>query len=236
MDESNFDITDEQNNKKKRNSNLKTILTVLAFVGPIAATVAFGNAGNSSAACFCFGLFFILMFIIGTWKTKIKITQAWLLSFPAIGVLMSGISGLYMWGGDGVRAKMKEMAPNSMLYLFLLVGLVLIIAPTSREIYKKVVCTELITATCIDSRKTRHDSTRPVYSPIYKFYYNGTEYTACDDIFNFSHPPINENHQIHINPNKPQLIYRPNTGYVILLVVIGVFFVVIGTIMLSWMP
>jgi hypothetical protein len=36
-----------------------------------------------------------------------------------------------MWGGDNVRAKMKEMAPLSILYFFIAIGALLIIIPTS---------------------------------------------------------------------------------------------------------
>ena len=103
---------------------------------------------------------------------------------------------------------------------------------------KKKVCTEITTATIVDSQTTidrqrRHDNdgeyeihTTVNFIPIYEYYVDGNKYIAKGSS---KHTAIvtGQTVQIHYNPNNPAEFYE---GTFLLPIVVGIVMVVAGVI------
>lgn len=139
---------------------------------------------------FIMGAFFFVVGIIGICNNKPSLDNLGILLFPLIGAVLMIVTAANIWDIPAlsyIKENIEFVVPLLFLALFFIVGIALILIGTIGRIIKKTVCTYEIQAQCISTRArtfssggedlSSHHRIRR-YSPIWKYTYNGKEYTS----------------------------------------------------------
>lgn len=91
--------------------------------------------------------------------------------------------------------------------VFSIGGICMLVIPRNTEKKKLERCTIPVTAECIDLKVTYGDGSN-LYSPVWKYYYNGEYHTYCDNFYsNIGIPKIGDNKELLLNPENLNDIY-----------------------------
>ena len=223
---------------KKRNSSLLDtiigIVFVVLFLGAIAAILYFKDK-NQPLCIFIFGAVFFMFGTFAIIYTGVSKNNLFVLLFPLIGAGIMFFSGAYMWGGEDIKANIMSLIPIAALAVFILVGLGMTVFTFLNNRIKKIHCTEIVTAVCIKlNRKYSFDSSddiggRPTYAPVFKYYFNGAEYTVTQSYYtNIDVPKLGSEVQLYINPDNPEEFYRPSFWVNFTIYGMGIIFTISG--------
>jgi hypothetical protein len=231
-------IMNNNMDKKKNNPILDTIIgtiVIILFLGAIAAILYFKDK-NQPLCVFIFGAIFFIFGTSAIIYAGVNKSNLFILLFPLIGAGIMFFSGAYMWGSEDIKTNIMSLIPIAALAVFILVGLGMIIVNFLNNYTKKIHCTEIVTAVCIDlNRRYSIDSSddideRPTYAPVFKYYFNGAEYTVTQSYYtNIDVPKIDSEVELHINPDDPEEFYRPSFWVNFTIYGMGILFTICGT-------
>ncbi|MDO5558155.1 MAG: DUF3592 domain-containing protein [Oscillospiraceae bacterium] len=211
MNESPFIIDKDQTEapeKKKKGTKVLAFILIAACIGSLILMI---RKQDTPTSFLFFGLLFMSFGIMGTYGVKITRGNAWTLGFPIGGAVVAAMSGLYLVGGDSLRENYPRVLSSLLPVVLIVSGLMLSAGSVFMEEHRKKTCCEEIKAVVVKVKKThRNEHSRYyLYCPVLRYTYNGAEYTVCDDLYNLDKEPIVDSAlRIHIDPERPDRIYR----------------------------
>lgn len=151
--------------------------------------------------------------------------------FPLVGIGAVIYSSISMWGNITISEK---AAPFILLLVFIIAGAVILlkIILSSKNKTENWI---MISAKCIglDQRYSTDSNgqSKIVYAPKYSYNYFGTEYNSQSELYsNIDIPEIGTYQDVYINPINPSEIYRTSIKNNIFLIILGIIFVLSGTV------
>lgn len=121
-----------------------------------------------------------------------------------------------------------------MCFVFIAIGLFIIIGSIRRDYKRKRCFTERVVAVCthIDTKRTTSasgNSMHTVHCPHYSFEYQGKHYYVHNDSYsNISVPELGAAVYLRINPENPEQFYRESSGSAQFSYVIGILVLLFG--------
>lgn len=213
---------------------IMSALILIVFFGGILGAVIFKDIDQRITVIFVGGVFFFvgLLCII---DNKLTFKNAPLLIFCIVGVIMAGIPLWLILGEkypDSVPPLTDDLINEIAGLICIIVGVSIAVFPTLAEIHKKRVCTERVTAKCIDVKShyvSGKNGMRRVYSPVWEFEFYGKLYVADENNYSSNRNfEVDDIQEIFINPLDPQEIYRKVSGTIISAMIFGLVFVAFG--------
>lgn len=133
-----------------------------------------------------------------------------LLLGPVLGAIML-FTGLYMhFENASINDTLKKFCPYYATILFFLVGAFNILSYFVRTKRERT-CTECVSATCVylSTHESRKDGrTHITYSPVFKFNYNGEDYTVSNSFHSSKRDitaVVGNQYDMYINPDNPKI-------------------------------
>lgn len=227
----------DSGNKNDAKSKVLGIIFLIWFFGSMIGFFVCSESDNKIGPLLVlFGQYFLVFGIIAVaGNLKKKPFPVIVVIFPIVGlsVLVSGI-GMIL-GGEKVLLFLGRYAPYILIWIFPIVGVLMIVNSFSQYRHLKRVCTRDIQAKCIDidSRLSRNNAEqgrrRKVYMPVYSIFYNEREYIIRNyNYTNLVKFEIGMYYNIKINPLNPNEFIDENSSKANTLVfVLGIIFIVI---------
>lgn len=224
-------------NKNDAKGKVLGIIFIIWFFGSMIGFFVCSESDNKIGPLLAlFGQYFLVFGIIAVaGNLKKKPFPVIVVIFPIVGlsVLVSGI-GMIL-GGEKVLLFLGQYAPYILIWIFPVVGVLMIVNSFSQYRHLKRVCTRDIQAKCIDidSRLSRNNAEqgrrRKVYMPVYSIFYNEREYIIRNyNYTNLVKFEIGMYYNIKINPSNPNEFMDENSSKANTLVfVLGIIFIVI---------
>lgn len=213
---------------------IMSVLILVVFFGGILGAVIFKDIDQRVTAIFAGGVFFFvgLLCII---EQGLSFKSAPILIFCVVGAIMIGLPLWHILGEkypESVPPLTDDLINEIAGLICIIIGVSIAVFPTLAEIHKKRVCTERVTARCVDIKShyvsTKHGR-RLVYAPVWEFEFYGKIYTADEnDYSNIKDYEIDDIQEIFINPLDPQEIYRKVSGTIIFAIIFGLLFSAFG--------
>ena len=217
----------------KETSGLKkiiSILIVIVMILAIAGIVCFAQT-SPSVCVFFVGAFFCFIGVLGIINNGLTLKNSPLLIFPFAGIIIMFSAASFIWDFpilEKIRENMELIVPIVVLVILFCFGAGLFIGTIIFRKRKKEKCTYAVQAQCIDLRKDPEES---LYSPVYKYYYNGREYIYESRTSSNAKPPeLNGYREIKINPENPDEVWM--TNYSIVFSFVGIMLMVISSYIL----
>lgn len=227
----------DSGNKNDAKSKVLGIIFLIWFFGSMIGFFVCSESDNKIGPLLVlFGQYFLVFGIIAVaGNLKKKPFPVIVVIFPIVGlsVLVSGI-GMIL-GGEKVLLFLGRYAPYIFIWIFPIVGVLMIVNSFSQYRHLKRVCTRDIQAKCIDidSRLSRNNAEqgrrRKVYMPVYSIFYNEREYIIRNyNYTNLVKFEIGMYYNIKINPSNPNEFMDENSSKANKLVfVLGIIIIVI---------
>lgn len=214
------------------------IVVVIWFISSIIAMMWVGETEYSWLMPAIFGQIFCVfscIFIIPKIKERNFSKVDYLLFvFPLIGIGCIAYSFLKRYGSEKFWSACESffalIAPFLAVSVFLIVGIILLVAGSKKTIFPRRRCTLKIEAWCIEVKTDWSNSngrSHITYCPVFEFYYSGQKYKVCDNIFsNVVSYNQGEYYDIYIDPSFPTIFYEPRRNLRIgaILLLLGVSF------------
>lgn len=148
----------------------------------------------------------------------------------AVGLGVMILSGITMWGARYNIVLPKKTAPVLGLSIFIIAGAGMIIYPLV-TFYKRKGNWDIVNAQCVGLNRrysrSSHGSPVKIYCPVFSYSYNGKEYTAHEGSYsNIDIPKEGTYHDIYINPDDPEQIYRFSIKGIIINLIVGFVFII----------
>lgn len=123
----------------------------------------------------------------------------------------------------------EKGAPMGMCLLMAFIGAGVFAGGVVGPILKKNRCTTEVKAMCVELKTSRGKRGRTLYSPVFTYYYDGTDFRAESNTYsNMDVPNLNEEYTLYINPNKPYEYYRRSIQMMIFMALFGIGFMAGG--------
>lgn len=217
----------------------KKILSVLIFIvffGGIAGAVAFMNTDPRITAIFAGGVFFFVG-LFGFLLQKITLRNAPILIFCIIGALMAGIPTWLILAEkypDSVPQLKGDLTVTIAGAVLIIIGACIAVFPTLAELSGRRICTEPVTAKCVEVKshyvRSGKYGRRKVYSPVWEFEFYGKTYRADEDDYSNSSFEVGDMQEIFCNPLDPEEIYRKVEGTILSVMIMGGVFAAFGIV------
>ncbi len=174
--------------------------------------------GGAGLMLVILGQFFLVFGIIGiAGNIKKKPFPIIIILFPLAGsaLIVWGLS-LYM-GSEHLLEMLGNAVPYLAVWLFPVIGVILVADTVVRQNYLKRVCTYKIQAKCISverewSKGTRNSRGDWVYMPVYSIMHSGREMNVSNGVYtNLNNLKVGEYYYIKINPLNPQEFIDENS-------------------------
>ena len=191
---------------KEKSGPMKAIntLIVILFVSAMVGMVYFSQT-RPPICVFIVGAVFFFMGILGIFTNGLTLKNSFLLIFPFSGAIVMLISASFIWSFsilEKIRENIEYVIPIALVVSFFCIGVGMFLGSILYRKKKKENCTYIVQAQCIDLRE---DPVEELYSPVYRYYYNGCEYTYKSNFSSNIKPPVlNEYYEIKINPKHPE--------------------------------
>lgn len=134
--------------------------------------------------------------------------------FPIMGIVGIAASYILRFGSEKILNICKHYVIYALLGVFMLAGIIMIIAWYRTTIWLKSLCTQRVKADCINVMENYRyvDGRRRItFCPVFQFYYNGTIHEVCNNLFtNFTDYQEDGIYEIYINPNNTEQFYLPD--------------------------
>lgn len=209
-------------NKNDAKGKVLGIIFLIWFFGSMIGFFVCSESENKTGPLLVlFGQYFLVFGIIAVaGNIKNKPFPVITVIFPIVGlsVLVSGICMIF--GGEKALLFLGRYAPYILIWIFPIVGVLMIINSFSQYRHLKQVCTRDIQAKCIDidSRLSRNNNAVPgrirkVYMPVYSIFYNEREYVIRNyNYTNLVKFEIGMYYNIKINPSNPNEFMDENSS------------------------
>lgn len=167
-----MDQNNNQKNKKNNGMVLISLFFLIWFVLSLVAMIYFAKKGQGAVSVMVLGQFLLcfgIVCIIASISDKTFNSIILLFPVSGIGCIIGG--AIYQFGTETVIAETEKMLPDIVGGIFLIAGIIMVIARFIRSGKKKRLCTAPVTATCvnIESRFRRgHKSICPTYEISYR--------------------------------------------------------------------
>ena len=226
-----MDQNNNQKNKKNNGMVLISLFFLIWFVLSLAAMIYFAKKGQAVVSVMVLGQFLLCFGIVSIIAAiRDKAFNPIILLFPVsgIGCIIGG--AIYQFGTETVIAETEKMLPDIVGGIFLIAGIIMVIARFIRSGKKKRLCTAPVTATCvnIESRFRRgHKS----ICPTYEISYRDEMIRLCNNTFtSLNDLTIGEKRTVYVNPSDPLDFYEPKEKRIssVITNIIGIAFVIGG--------
>lgn len=215
----------------KENSGLKKIFNnvlVILFLSAMGGMVYFSQT-NPPACVFIVGAVFFFLGTLGIFTNGLNLENGFLLIFPFAGAIVMLISASFIWDFsflEKIRKNIDQMIPIAFMASFFCIGIGMFFGSILYRKKKIENCTCIVQAQCIDLRE---DPGEQLYSPVYKYYYNGREYIYESNFSSNAKPPVlNGYYEIKINPQHPEDAWIP--VHSVTVTILGIIFMVISVL------
>lgn len=161
-----------------------------------------------------------------------------LLVFPLVGCGMIVIPAIFMYqqSHPGRIILTEEMIPKLALGAFFLVGILLCLGSVVGLFYQRSICTEEVTATCIELVPSTGSKGATLYAPVWEYYCGGRLWTVQDPMAtNVGYPQEGEERILYVDPENPEHFRTRGFSPQYILIFIGVVFMAISLISLILM-
>lgn len=155
--------------------------------------------------------------------------------FITMGSILFIISLLSMLKNSEINKFISGMVVPFLIFLiFILIGSGFLIGRFLYKRNKEARCSMLVNARCIgyDSQRFHHDggTYSLLHAPIFNYSCYGREYNTKLSTYSSKTPQVGSYHDIYINPNNPQEIYKPSRTLQMIFLILGYSFFIIGFI------
>ena len=212
-----------------KGSKLEGIALATILIGIFVFAVA-GLAGSGWLTSLSMGIVFVscsILMLQGQLK-KPKKRLGLSLLIGLLGFIFCFIGIMDRFGPRALKSWADENERWITCGVLIVVGAGLILSGFLGRIQKRRYCTELVEGTCIELRQGRGSNSRNLYSPVYRYYYQGEWRTVTNNLFtNYGNPNIEDVRQIYIDPVYFDEYYDPIRARrgVIFKCILGAFFI-----------
>lgn len=212
----------------KEKSVLKKIINTFIVILFLSAMVGMVYFAHRPPVCaFILGAFFFFLGVLGIFTNGLTLENSLILVFPFVGAVVMLISASCIWNIsflEKIRENIDQVIPAASIASFFCIGVGMFLGSILYRKKKKENCTYIVQAQCIDLRK---DPGEDLYSPVYKYYYNGCEYIYESNFSTNATPPVlNEYYEIKINPGNPEEVWI--TNYSVTFTILGILFMMLS--------
>jgi hypothetical protein len=177
-----------------------------------------------------FGQFFLIMGIIAICKKQISGA-----AFTVTGIGCIIIPAINEWGGlFNSNFSSSNIFPIFLSTAITIIGLAMMIVPGVLENMAERRCKVIVEAECVDFKSTIVSGGEMVYSPIYKYTFEGKDYTVCRGKYSkIKNQDIGYKTTLKINQKKPKDVYfEASKASKMLIYIFGISFFIAGIGML----
>lgn len=217
----------ESGNEMKMNRSIaRLVVFFIWFIGSFIGMFIFFSIGKGSIAAMILGQYlFLFGIIIVRSEIKNKNLKPGALLVVAVGAVCMVGGVIYQFG----NYTMKDMAEKALPYVFMVLGLSVVIGNYLYFKKKHESCTYCVEATCVRIKEECHKEQsekrlRYTYCPVYVGDFNGETFTFCNEHYsNKKYVKEGEERKIYVNPENLQEFYEPKEekDVMILLYVLG---------------
>lgn len=223
--------------KSKLINILISSITLITIIGGIVGMLIFHKTNPPLMFIILGGILFIMgtMIFLLT-ERKLKDAKALLVSL--VGLAIIGLSTSYLLDVSFVKKNIGIIIVYLILSCFVIIGLFIVLNQFFRTLHLKKNCTSQITATCVELERVRNNRVErsssgikhAAYYSIYAFQYGGEQYRVRSTIAtNVDLPKLNEELTIYVNPENPNMFYRPSLPLQLVIYGLGFAFITLGS-------
>ena len=229
----------------KKGSGIASVLFILYFIGTIIAAVVFSQ--TEPALCIAaVGSLFLVIGVVSLFQNGLSVENFMALVFPVIGLLMTVIPILYVYGKSHPEA--IQIDRNACIRITLmgtaLLGFVIAVMTPLSSLVARNRCSQPVTAKCIfrlfrfarSKRSVGAGRTYRLFNPVWQYEVDGAVYITSEGVYSGENvPEIFDEQTIFYQPGKPYNIVRPLKVAIFVPVIVGVAFVVFSVLALVLM-
>lgn len=221
--------TSQNSNKISIGSIIGSIAVLVFFIADLIAMAIFSKT-EPTLCIACLGSLLLVFGIAGAVQTKITWDNWIVIIFPIIGFLLTAlpIADLILKRTEDKTIFTYKNVVVMVSFVFFTAGLLMIIMPFLKRHFMLKKCTETVMAKCVyvDSQmNSGKKGARRVYAPKWEYYIDGRFYVHQENTYTNVHvPKVGEEHEIFVDPNDPDQIYRHNPSILIIMLIMGIMF------------